>query len=204
VENIPSKLVKNAVDELSKLPGIGKRTALRLALHLLKENKEDVNNFGNTIIRMRNDITYCKKCHNISDTETCNICSNSSRKQDIICVVEDIRDVMAIENTSQYKGLFHVLNGIISPMEGIGPEDLNISSLIERVQKENISEIIMALPTTVEGDTTNFYIYKKVKEFNIKVSTIARGISIGNELEYADEITLGRSIINRTPYDTSQ
>lgn len=204
MENIPSKLVKNAVDELSKLPGIGKRTALRLALHLLKENKEDVNNFGNTIIRMRNDITYCKKCHNISDTETCNICSNSSRKQDIICVVEDIRDVMAIENTSQYKGLFHVLNGIISPMEGIGPEDLNISSLIERVQKENISEIIMALPTTVEGDTTNFYIYKKVKEFNIKVSTIARGISIGNELEYADEITLGRSIINRTPYDTSQ
>ncbi|MEA3505377.1 MAG: recombination mediator RecR [Bacteroidota bacterium] len=203
MENIPSKLVENAVEELGKLPGIGKRTALRLALHLLNEETNNVDKLGNALIKMRREITYCKKCHNISNTEICNICASTSRKQNIICVVEDVRDVMAIENTSQYTGLYHVLNGIISPMEGISPEDLNIESLVKRIDEENISEIIMALPTTVEGDTTNFYIYKKIKSLNIKISTIARGISIGNEIEYADEVTLGRSIINRIPYENS-
>jgi len=204
LENIPSKLVERAVEELAKLPGIGRRTAMRLALHVLKQDKKDIEVLGNSLIEMRTKITYCKKCHNISDSELCNICANPSRDQTTICIVEDVRDVMAIENTSQYNGIYHVLGGIISPMEGVGPEDLTIDKLRERFEEEGIREVIMALPTTIEGDTTNFYIYKQLSDKDIKVSTIARGVSIGNDLEYADEVTLGRSIVNRTPYeDTS-
>lgn len=201
VQNFPSKRVEQAVEELSKLPGIGKRTALRLALHMLKQDKLYADALGNSIIRMRNEITYCKKCHNISDHELCDICSDHSRDQTLICVVEDVRDVLAIENTAQYKGIYHVLGGIISPMDGIGPEDLNIEELVDRIKNEEVKELIMALPTTIEGDTTNYYIHKLIKDKAVKMSTIARGVAIGNELEYADEITLGRSIINRTPYD---
>lgn len=201
MQNFPSKRVEQAVEELSKLPGIGKRTALRLALHLLKQDKLYADALGNSIIRMRNEITYCKKCHNISDHELCDICSDHSRDQTLICVVEDVRDVLAIENTAQYKGIYHVLGGIISPMDGIGPEDLNIEELVDRIKNEEVKELIMALPTTIEGDTTNYYIHKLIKDKAVKMSTIARGVAIGNELEYADEITLGRSIINRTPYD---
>jgi len=203
VQNYPSKLVENAVAELSKLPGIGKKTALRLVLHLLKEDVEDVEMFGNAIINMRKNIKYCQKCHNISDSDICEICSNPKRNENIICVVEDIRDVMAIENTAQYSGVYHILGGIISPIEGIGPQDLNIESLIKKIAENNVEEIILALSTTIEGDTTNFYIFKRLKDYNIKFSTIARGISIGDELEYADEVTLGRSIINRTPYEST-
>ena len=201
MENIPSKFVERAVDELSKLPGIGRRTAMRLALYLLKQDEKDVELLGTSLIEMRSKITYCKKCHNISDSEICNICSNPSRDQSTVCIVEDVRDVMAIENTSQYNGLYHVLGGIISPMEGVGPEDLTIDKLRQRFEQEDIREVIMALPTTIEGDTTNFYIFKQLKDKNIKISTIARGVSIGNDLEYADEVTLGRSIVNRTPYE---
>ncbi len=197
----PSKLFENAVNEFSKLPGIGRKTALRLALHLLKQDVSEAEALGNAIIKMRKEIKYCKICHNISDSDVCEICSNPNRDKSIICVVEDIKDFMAIENTSQYKGVYHVLGGIISPMYGIGPKDLNIESLINKVKKGNVKEVIMALPTTIEGDTTIFYIYKKLKDFNILISTIARGIAIGDELEYTDEITLGRSIINRTPYE---
>ncbi len=198
-----SKLLEEAVNELSRLPGIGRKSALRLALHLLKQDKANVENFGRSIIRMRNEIMHCKHCHNISDSDVCEICANPKRDPNLLCVVEDIRDVMAIENTSQFIGLYHVLGGIISPMDGIGPNDLTINSLVERVKTEGIKEVVMALSTTIEGDTTNFYIYKKLKEFTIEISTIARGISIGDELEYADEVTLGRSIINRTPYHSS-
>lgn len=198
-----SKLLEEAVNELSRLPGIGRKSALRLALHLLKQDKANVENFGRSIIRMRNEILHCKRCHNISDFELCEICANPKRDPNIICVVEDIRDVMAIENTSQFMGLYHVLGGIISPMDGIGPYDLTISSLVDRIKSEEINEVLMALSTTIEGDTTNFYIYKQLKEFNIEISTIARGISIGDELEYADEVTLGRSIVNRTPYSST-
>lgn len=204
MENIPSKLVERAVEELAKLPGIGRRTAMRLALHMLKQEEKDIEVLGRSLIEMRTQITYCKKCHNISDHELCNICASPSRDQTTICIVEDVRDVMAIENTSQYNGIYHVLGGIISPMEGVGPEDLTIDKLRERFEEEDIREVIMALPTTIEGDTTNFYIYKQIKDKNVKVSTIARGVSIGNDLEYADEVTLGRSIVNRTVYeDTS-
>jgi len=203
VQNYPSKLVENAVIELSKLPGIGKKTALRLVLHLLKEDVEDVEMFGNAIINMRKNTKYCQKCHNISDSDICEICSNPKRNENIICVVEDIRDVMAIENTAQYSGVYHILGGIISPIEGIGPQDLNIESLIKKISENNVEEIILALSTTIEGDTTSFYIFKRLKDYNIKFSTIARGISIGDELEYADEVTLGRSIINRTPYEST-
>ena len=204
MENIPSKLVERAVDELSKLPGIGRRTAMRLALHMLKQDEKDIEVLGRSLIDMRSNITYCRKCHNISDNELCNICSDHKRDHTTVCIVEDVRDVMAIENTSQYNGLYHVLGGIISPMEGIGPENLTIEKLIQRVREEDIRELIMALPTTIEGDTTNFYIYKQTKDTDVKVSTIAKGVSFGNDLEYADEVTLGRSIVNRTPYeDTS-
>lgn len=204
MENIPSKLVERAVDELAKLPGIGRRTAMRLALHMLKQDEKDIEVLGRSLIDMRSNITYCRKCHNISDSELCNICSDHKRDHTTVCIVEDVRDVMAIENTSQYNGLYHVLGGIISPMEGIGPEDLTIEKLIQRVREEDIRELIMALPTTIEGDTTNFYIYKQIKDTDVKVSTIAKGVSFGNDLEYADEVTLGRSIVNRTPYeDTS-
>lgn len=195
-----SKLLEQAVNELARLPGIGKKTALRLALHLLKQETNEVEALGSSLIKMRNEIIFCKQCHNIADNETCEICANPKRVSSIICVVEDTRDVMAIENTSQYNGHYHVLGGIISPMEGIGPNDLNIISLVDRLQDQDISEIILALPTTIEGDTTSFYIYKKLKDSEVIISTIARGISIGDELEYADEVTLGRSILNRTPY----
>ncbi|MCF8231378.1 MAG: recombination mediator RecR [Bacteroidales bacterium] len=204
MENIPSKLVERAVDELSKLPGIGRRTAMRLALHMLKQDEKDIEVLGQSLIDMRSNITYCRKCHNIADSELCKICSSHNRDHTTVCIVEDVRDVMAIENTSQYNGLYHVLGGIISPMEGIGPEDLTIEQLTRRVGEEDIRELIMALPTTIEGDTTNFYIYKQIKDTDVKVSTIAKGVSFGNDLEYADEVTLGRSIVNRTPYeDTS-
>ena len=201
--NFPSKLIEEAVDQFSKLPGIGRKTALRLALNLLQMDKEQVNRFGQAFIDLRNNIKYCSDCHNISDLDVCEICSNTSRDESMLCVVEDIRDVMAIENTHQFKGKYHVLGGIISPMDGIGPSDLNITSLEKKVHSGIVKEVIMALSTTMEGDTTNFYIFKKLKESNVKLSVIARGISIGDELEYADEITLGRSIINRTPYENS-
>jgi len=198
-----SKLLESAVNELSRLPGIGKKTALRLALYLLKKDQPISEALGNSIIKMRSEIVFCKKCHNISDTDICEICNNQNRNNKVICVVEDIRDVMAIENTGQFNGLYHILGGIISPMDGIGPNDLNIVSLVSRVQNDQVEEVIMALSTTIEGDTTNFYIFKKLKDYPVDVTTIARGISIGDELEYADEITLGRSILNRTPYEST-
>ncbi|OQX81374.1 MAG: recombination protein RecR [Bacteroidetes bacterium 4484_249] len=198
-----SKLVETAVNEFSRLPGIGRKTALRLALHLLKKDLPVSEALGNSIIKMRNEIMFCKVCYNISDSEICEICANPKRNSETVCVVEDIRDVMAIENTGQYTGVYHILGGIISPMDGIGPNDLNINTLTERISKGEIKEVIMALSTTIEGDTTNFYIYKKIKDFNIKVTTIARGIAIGDELEYADEVTLGRSIVNRMPYEST-
>lgn len=193
----PSILLENAVSEFAKLPGVGRKTAFRLVLYLLRQAETDVENFGNTIIKMRKEIKHCCVCHNISDEVVCRICSNTRRTKNIVCVVQDVQDVMAIENTQQYNGVYHVLGGLISPMDGVGPADLEIESLIDRVQTEEIEEVIFALNTTMEGDTTNFYIYRKLSPFNIKISTIARGISVGDELEYADEITLGRSIINR-------
>ena len=196
-----SKLLENAVNELSRLPGIGKKTALRLALHILSEDELYADKLSSAISEMRKNIKFCKRCNNISDNDICEICSNVKRDENTVCVVEDTRDVMAIENTSQFNGLYHVLGGIINPMEGIGPNDLSISKLIERINTEDIKEIILALPATVEGDTTNFYIYKLVKNFDIKVTVIARGVAIGDELEYTDEITLGRSIINRLPFE---
>ncbi len=200
---LPSTLLENAVHEFSKLPGIGRKTALRLALHLLKQNEQEVELFGNAMIRLRKEIVYCRVCYNISDTDVCSICSNTSRDAQTVCVVENIRDVMSIENTQQYKGLYHVLGGIISPMEGIGPSDLQIDSLIERVKSGNVREVILALSATMEGDTTNFYIYRKLEPFNIKVSAIARGVAVGDELEYADEVTLGRSILNRMDFNVT-
>ena len=198
-----SKLIESAVNEFSKLPGIGKKTALRLVLHLLKQEENFTSEIAQSLMEMRQNIKYCKKCHNISDEEVCNICKSHKRDASIICLVEDTRDVLAIENTSQYNGLYHVLGGIISTIEGIGPEDLTIDSLMERVSAPDseVKEIIFGLSPTMEGDTTAFYISKKVKQFGIKTSTIARGIPIGGELEYADEITLGRSIVSRTAYE---
>lgn len=200
---LPSTLLENAVHEFSKLPGIGRKTALRLALHLLKQNEQDVELFGNAMIRLRKEIVYCRVCYNISDTDICSICANPSRDAQTVCVVENIRDVMSIENTQQYKGLYHVLGGKISPMEGIGPSDLQIDSLIERVKSGNVREVILALSATMEGDTTNFYIYRKLEPYKIKVSAIARGVAVGDELEYADEITLGRSILNRMDFNVT-
>jgi recombination protein RecR len=196
-ERLPSRLLENAVEEFAKLPGIGRKTALRLVLHLLRCEESEVEDFGNAIIQLRKEVMHCKICHNISDTETCAICSNPSRDDSIICVVENIRDVMSVESTSQFHGLYHVLGGIISPMDGIGPANLEIESLINRVRDGNVEEVILALSTTMEGDTTNFYIYRKLKDFGIKITTIARGVSVGGEIEYTDEITLGRSILNR-------
>lgn len=201
--NFSSKLIEDAVNEFSKLPGVGKRTALRFVLHLMKQKETEVEQFGNAFIRLRNDICYCQNCHNVSDKIICEVCANPHRDQSIVCVVEDIRDFMAIENTQQYRGVYHVLGGIISPMDGVGPGDLNIETLVQKIAKGNIKEVIMALSTTIEGDTTNFYIYKRLKEYNITISTIARGIAIGDELEFADEITLGRSILNRILYENS-
>ena len=199
----PSKLVENAVNEMSQLPGIGKRTALRLVLHLLKQPKEQTELLSSALTTMRNDIQYCKECNTISDAEICGICSSASRDKTIICVVEDARDVMAIENTGMYKGIYHVLGGKISPIEGIGPSQLKITSLVEKVKEGKINEIIFALSSTMEGDTTNFYIYRQIKEYGVKTSTIARGIAVGDELEYADEVTLGRSLLNRIPFEGS-
>lgn len=203
VMEFSSKLLENAVNEISQLPGIGKRTALRLALHLLKQPKEQTQNLTQALSHMREDLKFCKSCHNISDVELCEICANPLRKDDVICVVEDIRDVMAIENTGSHKGLYHVLGGKINPIEGIGPHDLNIVSLVEKVKRGSVTELIFALSSTMEGDTTNFYIFKQLNGLEVKTSTIARGISVGDELEYADEITLGRSIINRIPFEGS-
>jgi len=198
-----SKLIENAVNEISKLPGIGKRTALRLVLFLLRQPSDQSSSLANAISEMRVNVKFCNNCHNICDDNLCDICSNSSRDKSVVCVVEDIRDVMAIENTSSYKGLYHVLGGKISPLDGIGPNDLNIPSLVEKVDKGGISEIIFALSSTMEGDTTNFYIYKLINKYDIVTSTIARGISIGDDLEYTDEITLARSITNRIPFEIS-
>jgi len=198
-----SALLENAVQEFAKLPGIGRKTALRLVLHLLKKEKSEVENFGNSMIQLRRDIVYCTVCHNISDTEVCGICSNRSRDSRTICVVETIKDVMSIENTQQYRGLYHVLGGVISPMDGIGPADLEIESLVNRVKAGEVSEVILALSTTMEGDTTNFYIFRKLAASNVKITTIARGVSVGGELEYTDEVTLGRSIVNRVEFTNS-
>lgn len=198
-----SKLLENAVSEVSQLPGIGKRTALRLMLHLLRQPEEQTLHLAEALKKMRTDIKLCKNCFNMSDHDICDICANPHRTNEIICVVEDIRDVMAIENTSSFKGLYHVLGGKISPMDGIGPNDLNIQPLVEKVKSGVVKELIFALGSTMEGDTTNFYIYRQIEEFNIKTSTIARGISVGNELEYTDEVTLSRSIINRIPFEGS-
>lgn len=198
-----SKLLERAVNEMSQLPGIGKRTALRLVLHMLRQPKDQTLALSSALTAMRSDIKFCKSCHNISDVEVCDICSNPNRNSQIICVVEDVRDVMAIENTSSFKGLYHVLGGKISPIDGIGPHDLNIESLVEKVKLGSVKEIIFALSSTMEGDTTNFYIYKQIQDFDVVTSTIARGISVGDELEYADEITLSRSIVNRVPFESS-
>jgi recombination protein RecR len=203
MDKFPSRLLENAVNEFSKLPGIGRKSALRLVLHLLRQDVDDVDAFGNSLIQLRNEIKHCKVCHNISDTETCQICSNPSRNQSVVCVVENIRDVMSVENTHQYNGLYHVLGGIISPMDGIGPSELEIDSLVKRVEQDEIIEVILALSTTMEGDTTNFYIFRKLNGKNVKLTTLARGVSIGDELEYTDEITLGRSLLNRVPYESS-
>jgi len=203
IDRFPSRLLENAVNEFAKLPGIGRKSALRLVLHLLKQDVQDVEIFGNSLIQLRSEIKHCKVCHNISDTDTCNICANPSRNPALICVVENIKDVMSIENTHQFNGLFHVLGGIISPMDGIGPSDLEIESLVRRVSEGNIEEVILALSTTMEGDTTNFFIFKKLKNTTVKISTLARGVSIGDELEYTDEVTLGRSIVNRMSFEDS-
>ena len=198
--NFPSKLIENAVEELAKLPGIGRKTALRLVLHLLKSETEDTQLLSEALLRMRSDINYCQLCHNISDIEICNICANPLRDHSLLCVVSDIRDVIAIENTGQYKGVYHVLGGVISPIEGIGPTDLNITSLVERLADSEIKEVVLAVSPTMEGDTTAFYITRKLRDFPVKITTIARGVPVGGELEYTDEITLGRSIIERTSY----
>ncbi len=198
-----SKLLENAVYEVSQLPGIGKRTALRLVLHLLKQPEDQTSQLSKALSRLRTDVNYCKSCHNISDYEICEICSNPKRDKQIICVVEDVRDVMAIENTGQFQGLYHVLGGKISPMEGVGPQELNIASLVNKVKEGKVKELIFALSSTMEGDTTNFYIYKQLEGLEVATSTIARGISVGDELEYADEVTLGRSILNRVPFESS-
>ena len=198
-----SKLLENAVNEVSRLPGIGKRTALRLVLHLLRQPADNTKFLSNALLHLRNDVKTCEKCHNISDTLLCDICQNPRRNSDIVCVVEDIRDVMAIESTSQFKGLYHVLGDKISPIEGIGPQELKIESLVNKVENAEIKELIFALSSTMEGDTTNFYIFKQIEKFDITTSTIARGISVGDELEYADEVTLGRSIVNRIPFEQS-
>jgi recombination protein RecR len=201
VETYPSRLLENAVNELSRLPGIGKKTALRLCLHLLREDAITVENLGNSLIIFRQETRFCERCFNLSDEAICSICSSPQRSPEVICVVQDVRDVMAIENTRQYKGLYHVLNGIINPMEGIGPEDLTISGLLARVKDEAVKEVIFALPASIEGETTAYYLFKLLHIYSVKVSVIARGVAVGDDLEYADEVTLGRSILNRLPYE---
>ncbi|TKB97862.1 recombination mediator RecR [Pedobacter cryophilus] len=201
--NFSSKLLENAVNEFGKLPGIGQKTALRLVLHLLNQDYASVEKFGNTFIHLKNNIRFCKSCYNISDFEICEICASHKRDHSLICVVEDSRDVMAIENTNQYNGLYHVLNGLISPMDGVGPSDLTVDLLVERVKAGEAVEVIFALSATMEGDTTIFYLHKRLKEYPLKISTLARGIAFGGEIEYADELTLGRSITTRVPYENS-
>lgn len=202
-QTYPSQLLENAVNEFAKLPSIGRKTALRLVLHLLKQNSYDVQQFAQALTTLKNDVQYCSTCHNISDREICPICSNSQRDHSIVCVVENIKEVMVIENTAQYKGVYHVLGGVISPMDGIAPSDLEIESLIDRVASGEVKEVIFALSTTMEGDTTNFYIYKRLQQYKVEVSMIARGVAIGDEIEYADEVTLGRSIVNRMPFENT-
>lgn len=201
-EQYPSKLLERAVQEFSRLPGIGRKTALRLVLHVLRQPEEDADRFAEAVTTLRHDIKYCHVCHNISDTDTCAICGDMSRDSSTVCVVENVQDVMAIEHTQQYHGLYHVLGGIISPMDGVGPSDIEIDSLVERVAQGDVKEVILALSSTMEGDTTNFYISRRLEQYDVKVSVIARGISVGDELEYTDEVTLGRSILNRTPFDS--
>ena len=198
---LPSKVLDEAIEAFAQLPGIGRKSALRMVLHLLKTSPERVEQFGEVLIRLRKELRYCQNCHNISGEALCSICSDQKRDASLVCVVEDIRDVMAIENTLQYKGHYHVLGGLISPMDGIGPSQLNIDSLCEKTGRGEVAEVIAALSTSMEGDTTLFYLYKKLKPFDVKMSTLARGVAIGGALEYADEVTLGRSIINRVPYD---
>lgn len=198
-EQYPSKLLEHAVQELSRLPGVGRKTALRFALYLLKQDNQIVEEFSKSLLTLRNDVKHCKVCHNISDTDICDICSNPQRDKTTICVVENIHSVMSIENTNQYHGLYHVLGGVISPMDGVGPSDIELKSLFNRVQNEDIKEIILALNPTMEGDTTNFYISRKLADLNVKISVLARGVSVGDDLEYTDEVTLGRSILGRTP-----
>ena len=197
----PSALLEKAVGEFSKLPGIGRKTALRLVLHMLRRSDEEVERFADAVARMKREVVYCRVCHNVSDTEVCPICADTRRDASTVCVVENVQDVMAVENTQQYHGLYHVLGGVISPMDGIGPSDIEIGSLVDRVAGGGISEVILALGSTMEGDTTNFYIARKLAAYPVKVSVIARGIAVGDELEYADEVTLGRSILNRTPFE---
>ena len=199
-QKYPSTLLEKAVGEFAKLPGIGRKTAMRLVLHLLRQETSTVEAFGSAVVRLKHEVKYCRVCHNISDTDTCQICSNPQRDASTVCVVENIRDVMAVENTQQYKGLYHVLGGVISPMDGIGPSDLQIDSLVERVKSGVVKEVILALSSTMEGDTTNFFIFRKLAPYDVKITMIARGISIGDELEYTDEVTLGRSIVNRLPF----
>ena len=201
IQQYPSQLLEKAVQEFSKLPGIGRKTALRLVLHQLRQDPEEVQAFVEAIAKMKLEVHYCQRCHNISDSDLCPICADPRRDASTICVVENIQDVMAVENTQQFHGLYHVLGGVISPMDGIGPADLEIESLVKRVEQEKIQEVILALSSTMEGDTTNFYIYRKLAPYDVKLSIIARGISVGDELEYADEVTLGRSIMNRTPFE---
>lgn len=200
-QQYPSVLLEKAVNEFSKLPGIGRKTALRLVLHLLRQSNSDVEQFASAIAKVKQEVKYCRVCHNISDEDVCPICSDPRRDTSLICVVENIQDVMAVENTQQFRGLYHVLGGIISPMDGIGPDQLEIQSLVQRVEQGGVSEVILALSSTMEGDTTNFYISRKLAPLNVKHSVIARGISVGDELEYTDEVTLGRSIVNRTPFE---
>ena len=201
LDRFPSKLLENAVSEFAKLPGIGKKTALRLVLHLLKRESDEVHRFSDAITRLKDEVMHCRVCHNISDTEDCNICGNGSRDHGLVCVVENIRDVMSIENTQQFRGVYHVLGGIISPMDGIGPADLEIETLLKRVEEGEIREVIFALSTTMEGDSTNFYLVRKLKHSNVRITTLARGVSVGDELEFTDELTLGRSIVNRLLYE---
>ncbi len=201
--NFPSKLVENAVTQLSSLPGIGKKSALRLVLHMIKQDKQNINQFGNSFIDLINNINYCSECFSISDNLKCEICSDHKRDRTTICVVEDIRVMMAVENTMQFKGIYHVLGGLISPMDGVGPTDIKVEELVQKAQSGEVKEIIFALSTTMEGDTTNFYLFRRLKDINIKISSIARGIAIGDELEYTDEITLGTSISSRLPYENS-
>lgn len=200
-QQYPSVLLEKAVGEFSKLPGIGRKTALRLVLHLLRQSDSDVQQFATAIAKVKREVKYCRVCHNISDDDVCPICSDPRRDTSLICVVENIQDVMAVENTQQFRGLYHVLGGVISPMDGIGPDQLEIRSLVQRVERGGVSEVILALSSTMEGDTTNFYISRKLAPLNVKLSVIARGISVGDELEYTDEVTLGRSIVNRTPFE---